>query len=119
MRFLMIITSVVAYWVNGALTKFFAPRMKKFDFEAPLTSLVWITSILSIIMTFGVSHSLLADLPNNLWLTLSVIISCGTLGAALIPEATKVFTSPKAKHTAEVVTASTDRNTGSDIFSKA
>ena len=117
MRFLMIITSVVAYWVNGALTKFFAPRMKKFDFEAPLTSLVWITSILSIIMTFGVSHTLLADLPNNLWLTLSVIISCGTLGAALIPEATKVFTSPKAKHTAEVVTASKEGGASLTILS--
>jgi len=117
MRFLMIITSVVAYWVNGALTKFFAPRMKKFDFEAPLTSLVWITSILSIIMTFGVSHTLLADLPNNLWLTLSVIISCGTLGAALIPEATKVFTSPKAKHTAEVVTASKEGGSSLTILS--
>ena len=117
MRFLMIITSVVAYWVNGALTKFFAPRVKKFDFEAPLTSLVWITSILSIIMTFGVSHTLLADLPNNLWLTLSVIISCGTLGAALIPEATKVFTSPKAKHTAEVVTASKEGGASLTILS--
>ena len=117
MRFLMIITSVVAYWINGAITKFFAPRVKKFDFEAPLTSLVWITSILSIIMTFGVSHTLLADLPNNLWLILSVIISCGTLGAALIPEATKVFTSPKAKHTAEVVTASKEGGASLTILS--
>ena len=117
MRFLMIITSVVAYWVNGAITKFFAPKVEKFDFEAPLTSLVWITSILSIIMTFGVSHTLLADLPNNLWLTLSVIISCGTLGAALIPEATKVFTSPKAKHTAEVVTASKEGGSSLTILS--
>lgn len=117
MRFLMIITSVVAYWVNGALTKFFAPKVQKFDFEAPLTSLVWITSILSIIMTFGVSYQLLADLPNNLWLTLSVIISCGTLGAALIPEATKVFTSPKAKHTAEVVTASKEGGASLTILS--
>ena len=117
MRFLMIITSVVAYWVNGAITKFFASRVKKFDFEAPLTSLVWITSILSIIMTFGVSHTLLAELPNNLWLTLSIIISCGTLGAALIPEATKVFTSPKAKHTAEVVTASREGGASLTILS--
>ena len=117
MRFLMIITSVVAYWVNGAITKFFAPKVEKFDFEAPLTSLVWITSILSIIMTFGVSHTLLADLPDNLWLTLSVIISCGTLGAALIPEATKVFTSPKAKHTSEVVTASREGGASLTILS--
>ena len=117
MRFLMIITSVVAYWVNGALTKFFAPKMKKFDFEAPLTSLVWITSILSIIMTFCVSNTLLKELPNNLWLTLSIIISCGTLGAALIPEATKVFTSPKAKHTSEVVTASKEGGASLTILS--
>ena len=117
MRFLMIITSVISYWINGAITKVYNKFTQKFDFEAPLTSLVWITSILSIIMTFGVSHSLLADLPNNLWLTLSVIISCGTLGAALIPEATKVFTSPKAKHTAEVVTASKEGGASLTILS--
>ena len=117
MRFLMIITSVISYWINGAITKVYSKFTKKFDFEAPLTSLVWITSILSIIMTFGVSHTLLADLPNNLWLTLSVIISCGTLGAALIPEATKVFTSPKAKHTAEVVTASKEGGSSLTILS--
>ena len=117
MRFLMIITSVIAYWINGAITSFFAPKVKKFDFEAPLTSLVWITSVLSIIMTFGVSYYLLAELPNNLWLILSVIISCGTLGAALIPEATKVFTSPKAKHTAEVVTASKEGGASLTILS--
>ena len=117
MRFLMIITSVISYWINGAITKVYNKFTPKFDFEAPLTSLVWITSILSIIMTFGVSHTLLADLPNNLWLTLSVIISCGTLGAALIPEATKVFTSPKAKHTAEVVTASKEGGASLTILS--
>ncbi len=117
MRFLMIVTSVIAYGINGALTKFFAPRVKKFDFEAPLTSLVWITSILSIIMTFCVSNALLKDLPDNLWLTLSIIISCGTLGAALIPEATKVFTSPKAKHTNEVVVASKEGGASLTILS--
>ena len=117
MRFLMIITSVISYWINSAITKVYSKVTPKFDFEAPLTSLVWITSILSIIMTFGVSHTLLADLPNNLWLTLSVIISCGTLGAALIPEATKVFTSPKAKHTAEVVTASKEGGASLTILS--
>ena len=117
MRFLMIITSVISYWINGAITKVYNKFTPKFDFEAPLTSLVWITSILSIIMTFGVSHTLLADLPNNLWLTLSVIISCGTLGAALIPEATKVFTSPKAKHTAEVVTVSKEGGASLTILS--
>ena len=117
MRFLMIITSVAAYWFNGILTKIYASVVKKFDFEAPLTSLVWITSILSIVMTFCVSNSLLKDLPENMWLILSIIISCGTLGAALIPEATKVFTSPKAKHTKEVVVASKEGGSSLTILS--
>lgn len=117
MRFLMIVTSVVSYWINSAITKVYALKTQKFDFEAPLTNLVWITSILSIAMTFGVSHYLLGELPNNLWLVLSIIISCGTLGAALIPEATKLFTSPKAKHTAEVVTASKEGGASLTILS--
>ena len=117
MRFLMIVTSVISYWINGAVTKAYAKFTPKFDFEAPLTNLVWITSILSIAMTFGVSYYLLSDLGNNLWLVLSVIISCGTLGAALIPEATKLFTSPKAKHTKEVVTASREGGSSLTILS--
>ena len=117
MRFLMIITSVIAYWINGGITKAFMANAKKFDFEAPLTSLVWITSILSIIMTFCVSNFLLKDMGENLWLVLSIIISCGTLGAALIPEATKVFTSPKAKHTHEVVVASKEGGASLTILS--
>ena len=118
MRFLMIITSVVAYWINSALTNVYAAKTKKFDFEAPLTSLVWITSILSIGMTFGVSKWLLGGLEyQNLWLILSIIISCGTLGAALIPEATKIFTSPKAKHTKEVVVASKEGGSSLTILS--
>ena len=118
MRFLMIITSVIAYGFNNLLTKAFMSNVKKFDFEAPLTSLVWITSILSIVMTFVVSKWLLGGLADsNLWLVLSIIISCGTLGAALIPEATKVFTSPKAKHTNEVVTASREGGASLTILS--
>ena len=117
MRFLMIITSVVAYWINGVYTKLFLAKAKHFDFEAPLTSLVWITSVLSICMTFGVSNYLLKDLPANLWLVLSIIISCGTLGAAMIPEATKIFTSPKAKHTHEVVVASKEGGASLTILS--
>ncbi len=118
MRFLMIVTSVVAYGLNGLWDKFvYAPNVKKFDFEAPLTRLVWITSILSIAMTFGISYWLLADMGNNIWLVLSCIISCGTLGAALIPEFTKIFTSPKAKHTEEVVTASREGGASLTILS--
>lgn len=117
MRFLMILTSVIVYWVNNGITKLYAAKTEKFDFEAPLSNLVWLTSIFSIIMTFGVSKALLGGLENNLWLILSVIISCGTLGAALIPEATKLFTSPKAKHTKEVVTASKEGGSSLTILS--
>lgn len=117
MRFLMIVTSVVAYWINGIADKIYAAKTEKFDFEKPLTNLVWLTSILSIVMTFGVSHWLLADMGGNLWLVLSAIISCGTLGAALIPEFTKIFTSPKAKHTEEVVTASREGGASLTILS--
>jgi K(+)-stimulated pyrophosphate-energized sodium pump len=117
MRFLMIVTSVVAYWINGVADRIYASRTDKFDFEKPLTNLVWLTSILSIIMTFGVSKWLLSDLGGNLWLILSAIISCGTLGAGLIPEFTKIFTSPKAKHTEEVVTASREGGSSLTILS--
>lgn len=117
MRFLMIVTSVVSYWINGIVDSIFLKNAKKFDFEAPLTHLVWITSILSIIMTFSVSKVLLAPLGGNLWLILSGIISCGTLGAALIPEFTKIFTSPKAKHTEEVVRASREGGASLTILS--
>ena len=117
MRFLMIVTSVVAYWINGVADRIYAKKAEKFDFEQPLTNLVWLTSILSIIMTFGVSHWLLSSLGGKLWLILSAIISCGTLGAALIPEFTKIFTSPKAKHTEEVVTASKEGGSSLTILS--
>ncbi len=117
MRFLMIVTSVVAYWINGVADRIYAAKTQKFDFEKPLTNLVWLTSVLSIVMTFGVSYWLLADLGQNLWLILSCIISCGTLGAALIPEFTKIFTSPKAKHTEEVVTASREGGSSLTILS--
>ena len=121
MRFLMIITSIVSYWINNVKTAIYAKSCEKknirFDFEVPLTNLVWLTSILSIIMTFGVSKWLLGSMPNNLWLVLSLIISCGTLGAALIPEMTKIFTSPKAKHTKEVVVASREGGASLTILS--
>lgn len=117
MRFLMIVTSVVAYWFNGIIDKFYAKSTEKFDFEVPLTRLVWITSILSIGMTFGVSYWLLNSMGHHIWLVLSCIISCGTLGAALIPEFTKIFTSPKAKHTEEVVTASREGGASLTILS--
>ncbi len=121
MRFLMIVTSIASYLINNVLTCLYARKCdktnKRFDFEKPLTNLVWLTSILSIIMTFMVSKWLLGGIENNLWLVLSSIISCGTLGAALIPEATKIFTSTKAKHTKEVVTASCEGGASLTILS--
>ena len=117
MRFLMIVTSVVSYKLNDISAAIYAVKTEKFDFEKILTDLVWLTSILSIIMTYGVSYWLLGGLGGNLWFILSTIISCGTLGAALIPEFTKIFTSPKAKHTEEVVTASREGGSSLTILS--
>jgi K(+)-stimulated pyrophosphate-energized sodium pump len=90
---------------------------EELDFEAPLTSLVWITSVVSMIVTFIISYILIGHLPNNLWLILSIIISCGTLGAALIPEFTKIFTSPKSKHVNEIVKASREGGASLTILS--
>jgi K(+)-stimulated pyrophosphate-energized sodium pump len=105
MRVLMVITSIGAFYLNNFLSNLLFSKKEDLDFEKPLTNLVWITSILSIIVTFIASKVMIGDLPNNLWLILSIIISFGTLGGALIPEFTKIFTSPKSRHVQEVVTA--------------
>ncbi|MFZ1320929.1 MAG: sodium-translocating pyrophosphatase [Ignavibacteria bacterium] len=117
MRILMIITSIVSFYINGIVSKAKYSNKDELDFEAPLTALVWITSIISIIVTFLASYYLIGDLPDNLWMTLSFIISFGTLGAALIPEFTKIFTSPKSKHVNEIVTASREGGASLTILS--
>jgi K(+)-stimulated pyrophosphate-energized sodium pump len=117
MRIMMIITSIAAFWINKAFSKAKYSNKTEIDFERPLTNLVWITSILSMVVTFVISNLLIGHLPNNLWLTLSIIISCGTLGAALIPEFTKIFTSPKSKHVNEVVKASEEGGSSLTILS--
>jgi len=117
MRILMVITSIVAFYINKAFTNAKYHDAVDIDFEKPLTTLVWITSILSILVTFAISYLMLGSLANNLWLTLSIIISCGTLGAALIPEFTKIFTSPKSKHVNEIVTASREGGASLNILS--
>lgn len=106
MRIMMIITSILAFGINRALSQILYAKKDDIDFEHPLTALVWITSILSIIMTFIISYLIIGHLPNDLWLVLSVVISCGTLGGALIPEFTKIFTSTKSKHVDEIVSSS-------------
>ncbi len=123
MRILMIITSVLAFYINRFYSKVRYANISDIDFEKPLTNLVWITSILSIIATFLVSYfligpgSILGTVSENLWIILSVIISSGTLGAALIPEFTKIFTSPKSKHVNEVVRASKEGGASLNILS--
>ncbi len=107
MRVLMVITSIVSFWINSYLSKIKYGGKEDLDFEAPLTNLVWITSILSIFVTFAASYILIPELNGNtdMWWILSTIISCGTIGGALIPEFTKIFTSPKSIHVQEVVSA--------------
>jgi len=117
MRILMIVTSIVAYYINNGLVSLMFSGKEKIDFEFPLTSLVWITSILSIVVTFLASYWQLSSLPYEIWFKLSLIISCGTIGAALIPEFTKVFTSTKSKHTQEVVIASREGGASLNILS--
>ena len=117
MRVLMIVTSVLSYWVNGMWSRGKYGNKDHFDFEAPLTSLVWISSAVSIVVTFLVSKVLIGQLPNDLWFWLSVIISCGTIAAAVIPELTKIFTSSKSKHVAEIVAASREGGASLTILS--
>jgi K(+)-stimulated pyrophosphate-energized sodium pump len=107
MRILMILTSLSAFFINRAVSNARYKGKEDLDFEVPLTSLVWITSLLSIAVTFAASYFLIPDLAGNtnMWWILSTIISCGTLGAALIPEFTKVFTSTKSRHVREIVSA--------------
>ena len=117
MRILMIVTSIAAYFINKALTTAINQGKAKINFEGALTSLVWITSILSIVVTFAISYWQLAKYPNALWFKLSVIISCGTLAAAIIPELVKAFTSSKSAHCREVVTAAREGGASLDILS--
>lgn len=117
MRVLMIITSVVSYLINAGASRAIFGKAKAFNFETPLTSLVWLTSIISILVTFGVSYVMIGEMGADLWWKLSIIISCGTLAAALIPEFTKIFTSSKSKHVEEIVNASREAGASLNIIS--
>ena len=123
MRILMIVTSIVAFWLNNAWSKAVYGESDDLDFEKPLTNLVWITSLLSILVTGLASYlmigpdSIIGQINPNIWLVLTVIISCGTLGGALIPEFTKIFTSPKSGHVQEVVASGEDGNASLVILS--
>ena len=119
MRVMMIIASAASYFVNDLIAKSRYKNVDKMNFEAPLTSLVWITSIVSVVITFIVSWFTIPVLGGNgtLWWKLSFIISCGTLAGAIIPELVKVFTSTESKHVQEVVTSSREGGPSLNILS--
>src|SRR5256714_337994 len=124
MRALMIVTSLVSYGVNQAVSKAKFGGQKDFDFEAPLTHLVWITSGVTIIVTLIASKLLLGDFRDadgvsqeNLWWVLSMIISCGTVAGAIIPEFTKIFVSTNSRHVREVTNCSRHGGASLNILS--
>jgi K(+)-stimulated pyrophosphate-energized sodium pump len=124
MRALMIVTSLVSYFANEILSKAMFGASKDFDFEAPLTHLVWITSAVSIGVTFVASKFLLGDFKDasgtaepDLWWVLSTIISCGTIAGAIIPEFTKIFVSTHSRHVREVTNCSKHGGASLNILS--
>ncbi|HZK87494.1 MAG TPA: sodium-translocating pyrophosphatase [Syntrophomonas sp.] len=122
-RVLMVITSIGSFYINKVYSQAKFGDKDDFDFEAPLTSLVWITSIISIAVTFAISYYIIGPgagvttALTPIWSVLALIISFGTLAAAVIPEFTKIFTSPKSLHVAEVVKASREGGPSLNILS--
>jgi K(+)-stimulated pyrophosphate-energized sodium pump len=119
MRIMMLISSAVSYFVNAAIAKARYANAGEMNFEAPLTSLVWITSIISIVLTYVVSYLIIPVLGGDatLWWKLATIISCGTLAGAVIPELVKVFTSTKSRHVQEVVKSAEEGGASLGILS--
>jgi K(+)-stimulated pyrophosphate-energized sodium pump len=119
MRVGMIITSALSYFINTAWSKAKYGRADKFNFEMPLTTLVWLTSFISIAMTYALSAMLIPELNGDtaLWWKLATIITCGTLAGAIIPELVKVFTSTHSRHVREVLAASKEGGASLNILS--
>jgi K(+)-stimulated pyrophosphate-energized sodium pump len=119
MRVMMVISSAVGYFINGAVAKARFASLPKFNFETPLTTLVWFTSILSIVLTYIISAFMIPSLggDNTMWWKLATVISCGTLAGALIPEFVKVFTSTNSRHVREIVTSSREGGASLNILS--
>ncbi|HEY4422662.1 MAG TPA: sodium-translocating pyrophosphatase [Pyrinomonadaceae bacterium] len=119
MRVMMIVASALSYFINDAIAKARYKNSDSMNFEAPLTSLVWITSIVSVVITFIVSYLTIPALSGNptLWWKLAFIISCGTIAGALIPELVKIFTSTESRHVSEVVTSSREGGPSLNILS--
>ncbi|HEY5611030.1 MAG TPA: sodium-translocating pyrophosphatase [Thermoanaerobaculia bacterium] len=118
MRILMIVTSAVSYWINEAIANAKYSDADEMNFEAPLTTLVWLTSLVSVAVTYAVSYLLIPELSGDttLWWKLSTIITCGTLAGAIIPELVKVFTSTESGHVREVVAASREGGASLNIL---
>ena len=119
MRIMMLVASAVAYFLNAAIAKSRYANAPAMNFEAPLTSLVWITSLVSIVLTYLISKLMIPDLGGDQtqWWKLASIISCGTLAGAIIPELVKVFTSVDSRHTKEVVTSAQEGGASLGILS--
>jgi len=117
MRIVMVPTSLLAWKANAIITRAVYGARKRFNFEHPLTALVWITSLLCVGVSFLISHSMLAAQFPTLWWKLATIISCGTIAAAIIPELTRLFTSTSSAHCHEVVNATTEGGAGLTILS--
>jgi K(+)-stimulated pyrophosphate-energized sodium pump len=118
MRIAMIIASGLSYFINEAVAKGRYLNVDKMNFEAPLTSLVWLTSLVSVVITYAVSYFLVPDLGDGtLWWKLSTVITCGTLAGAIIPELVKVFTSTESAHVKEVVISSREGGASLNILS--
>jgi K(+)-stimulated pyrophosphate-energized sodium pump len=119
MRVMMVITSGASYLINEALSKAQYASAKTMNFEAPLTRLVWLTSILSVIVTYIASYLLIPAIGGDptLWWKLSTVITCGTLAGAIIPELVKIFTSVESSHVKEVVTSSREGGASLNILS--
>ncbi|MET0401053.1 MAG: sodium-translocating pyrophosphatase, partial [Cystobacter sp.] len=115
----MVLASLGSYFLNGIIQGGLHKNSDQMDFEKPLTALVWLTSGVSVAVTFLVSYLLIPDLAGDstLWLRLSAIVTCGTLAGAIIPEAIKVFTSTNSRHVREVVTASREGGASLNVIS--
>src|SRR5437867_3664772 len=119
MRIIMLVASAAAYFINGAIAKARFSNADEMNFEAPLTSLVWITSFVSIALTYLVSSLIIPELGGDptQWWKLATIISCGTLAGAIIPELVKVFTSTESRHVREVMTSAQEGGASLGILS--
>ena len=116
-RIVMVLASFISYAVNSAITKARYEHAEEMDFEAPLTQLVWLTSIVSIVLTYLTSFAMISNLGDGMWWKLGTIISFGTLAGALIPELVKAFTSVKSRHVREVVVSAQQGGASLDILS--